>query len=936
MSKREFIRLGVMLCMVLCVVLCGCSSPKNTAGTRWYHAFNTRYNVYFNGEMAYDEALKKQTESYQDNYSDILLMYPVDALPREKATQGGAFDRAIEKGVKAAKQHSIRTKPKANPGRRNDPAYKAWRSRMEFNAFLFNAWMLVGKGQFHNGDFMLAGGTFAYIARIYDTQPEIGVDALIWQARSYTNLGWFYEAEDILLRVKREGIPNKRLEHWYAATYADFWLQQKQYADVIPYLQKAIDAEKNSLQRNRERYLLGQLYAKEGNKALAYKAFSEIQMSKVPYSLQFSTKIRQSEVMEGSDTTHITKQLRKMAKDSKNKDYLDQIYYALGNVYMGVPDTATAIAHYELGVETSTQNGFDKTLNQLILGDLYFQQRNYAKAHPHYTGALAQLAKEHEAYPRVEKRTEILGELVVVAEAVNLQDSLQRLAKMTDSERLKVVNKLIDDLKQKEKEEELAALREAYENTLDETRSQLTQLNKPVAAVVAPTKPGEENLFYFYNTQAVALGKTAFQQKWGNRKLEDNWRRRNKTTPMGNMFAEEKTAEDTDLPEDSIANLPTDSLGNSLATSKPDSLSTDPHDPQFYLQQIPLTEEAIAASDQILKDGLYNMAVIYKNKLEDSHLAVETFNRLNTQFPEHEKKLDAYYNVYLIHLRNDNKELADRQKQLIREEFPESELAQAMADPGYEYNLKMMYVLQDSLYEATYEAYLEGDIAEIHQNYETVQAKYPQSDLMPKFAFLNALSYVQTHDAVTFKALLQEIIAKYPAADVTELAQEMMKRFLAGLTLSSSGDNQLARGGLLGSRWGAVQDVSAADSLMFSEKKDTPHLLMIVYSNGSLDDNLLLYTVASFNFGNFTVNDFDLEQTSTGEVNTLQIKSFVNLEVVQEYEQMIHEEEGYAAELERLGAIIVPISEANYNILLQGKTLEEYLQFYKTLTAPEN
>ncbi|GHT01805.1 hypothetical protein AGMMS49525_03610 [Bacteroidia bacterium] len=937
MSKREII----CLLVVLFVALSGCSSSKNTAGTRWYHAFNAHYNIYYNGELAYDEALKNQQTSYQENYSEQIFMFPVDALPKDKTNTGGAFDKAIEKGAKAIKQHSISAKPKRETGKRNDPNYQEWMARTEYNPFLHNAWMLVGKSQFHNGDFLDAAGSFSHIARIYHTQPEIAINALIWKARSYTELEWFYEAEDIFAKLKLEGFPNKQLADWYATAYADLLITQKKYNEAIPYLTTAIQAEKNGLQKNRERYLLGQLYTKLGDKTSAYRAFSAISASKVPYSLQFSSKIRQTEVMNSGDTTKITKQLRKMAKSNKNKDYLDQIYYALGNVYMTLPDTARAIASYERGVEKSTQNGYDKALNQLQLGDIYFQQRKYVKAQPNYADVMGQLKKENDAYARVSKRSEILDELVVFSEAVDLQDSLQRLSRMNPDNRLKVINKIIADLKKKEKEEEEKELREKRDNTLDEVRSQSTQLKQStVAQVMKPTAPGEENLFYFYNSQAVTMGKNVFQQKWGRRKLEDDWRRRNKANPMQDAFntenAIENAKEDADLANatDSAGVQPADST---KLSAKSDSLSTDPHEPQFYLQQLPVTEEEIAASNLIIEDGLYNMAVIYKDKLVDFPLALETFKALETRFPDNENQLDAYYHTYLIYLREDNADGIALYKQKIRAEFPASELALAMANPNYELNLRTMHVVQDSLYEDTYSAYLRGDVETVRRNYQRVTSNYAQSELLPKFMFLNALSYVQMHNSDEFKTQLKALITKYPKADVSVLAAEMMKGFQRGLTLATSGDNQLIRGDLFANRWGNVSDVSIAalDSLQFSNSIDVAHELMIVYPKGSLDDNLLLYAVANFNFGNFIVNDFDLEQTSKGEFNTLEINNFANQGEVLQYVQMIYGAEGYAAGLEK-SAVIVPISIENHSILLQGKTLNDYLTFFETHFGKEN
>jgi len=908
------------------VLLSSCSSTKNTAGTRWYHSINTRYNIYFNGETAYQAALKAREDNYEDNYSKMLPMFIVSTLPKDKTTAGGPFDRSIEKSVKAIKTHSIQAKPEKKQGKRNDPKYKEWMSRTEYNPFLHNAWMLMAKSQFQNGDFLEAASSFSYISRLYITQPEIALNAKIWQARCYVEMAWFYEAEDILFKVRSNDLPPK-LENWYATVYADFLIQQKKYAEAVPYLQTAIRAEKNGRQKNREKYLLGQIYSLLGEKDLAYNAFKSIYGA---YPLEFAAKIRQTEVFSGNNPTAMIKRLQKMAKNPKNKNYLDQVYYALGNVYLSIPDTVKAIESYELGVEKSVSQGVDKALSQIQLGDIYFEKRKFIRAQPNYAGALPYVKKEDEAYPRVSKRSAVLDELVVYAEAVELQDSLQRLSRMSETERLEVVRKIIADKIKKEKEEREKQEREEYLAQQDNFRAAQNANNPNVRrtpqAVVAPT--GNESSFYFYNPQTVTMGKTAFQQRWGRRRLEDDWRRQNKTSPLLDAWADNSETENS-FSENEIDGI------EDTAENIPAILSSDPYDPQFYLQQIPMSEEDINASDLIVSDGLYNMAVVYKDGLNDADLALETFDQLNTRFPDHENKLAAYNHIYLIYLREENPAMADLYKQKIRSEFPDSELAIVMADPNYEHNLKMADALAESLYQDTYQAYLAGDANQVQTNYALAQQSYGTSKLMPQFMFLDALSYAQTQDSEQFKTQLRELIGKYPNADVSVLASEMMKGFQRGLILSASGDKLLARGGLFNVSFGEEGISEETDSIPFLSETNAPHELLIIYPQGSLDDNFLLYTVAGFNFGNFVMTDFDLEQTTIRNIGILQIKGFHNLAEVTQYVQMIYAPEGYAQELGK-AVVAIPVSLENYNRLMRGKTLESYMHFFEENFGEEN
>ena len=903
-------------------LLWSCSTKKNTKATRFYHAFNSRYNIYFNGKTAFDEALKAMQDGYKENYSDQILMYPISAQPKEKQTTGGPFDRAIEKGNKAIKLHSIKAKPPKKPGWKNDPKQRAWQEQEEYNPFLKHCWLLVGEAQFYNADLLQASATFSYIARHYAGDEEMVAEARLWQARSYAEMGWFYEAEDILSKLNTNGIPKKNLNQ-YAAVYADYLIKEKRFEDAIPYLKTAIKAEKNGKQRARMRYLLGQLYADQELDGLAYQAFQQVIRSNPPYELEFAARIRQTEVFAGRDYQKVVKTLKRMAKSQKNQDYLDQVYYALGNVYLNRADTTNAITYYQLGIDSSKQNGMDKALCQIKLGDLYFQMRDYIHAQPCFSGALAGIQKEYKDYPRVSELAAVLDELVVHAEAVHQQDSLQALAKMPEAERLAVIDKAIADLIKQEEEEKKQAEKEAY---LADQEAKGTGIDRPgteTNAIVLPTG-SNGSTFYFYNPQTVAQGKTQFQKKWGRRTLEDNWRRKKKELTTFNDPADTEMADaatETDLGAEGQA-LPTDSLESGMDPVAAD----DPHQREYYLQQLPFTQEDIDASNVIIIDGLYNMAMIYKDKLEDLSLSVEGFEELERRFPENEHLLESYYQVYLIALRTHDEALAAAYKQKLIDKFADSDYAVAIADPNYEYNIRMMDAVQDSIYEQTYTAYLADDTTLVRRNYQQVSEKYPLANLLPKFMFLEALTYVQAGDPEGFKAALKALLEKYPKADVSELAGEMLKGVLRGRAMVQGG----VRGMSWDLRFGVGEDgsLSAADSArVFTAEPNTPYKLLLMYPEGSVDKNQLLFAVAAYNFANFMVKEFDLTFQTAGPIEMLQVSGFVNFDEILHYYKLIYGPDGYASALDRAISVL-PISDDNYETLMHGKTLDEYITFF--------
>ena len=901
------------------LLLYACSTQKNTSANRRYHAFTARYNTYFNGKTSFDEQLTSLNNGYKESYTEQILMFPVSALPKEKNETGGAFDRAIEKGNKAIKQHSIQKKPPRTSGWQNNPKLLSLQEKNEYNPFLKHCWMLVAQGQFYNADFLQASATFSYITRHYGDDKEMVAEARLWQARCYAEMNWLHEAGTLLDNLNQNGIPDANRKQ-YDRFYADYLIKSDEIEQSVPYLQSAIKTERNKLQRARMRYLMGQIYAELGQREDAYRLFSKVAGSSPPYELEFAARIRQTEVTTGSNDQQVLKMLNRMAKSPKNSNFLDQVYYAIGNLYMHRKDTVKAIENFALGIEKSTQNGFDKVICQIRLGDIYFTQKDFMNAQPCFSGALAGIRKEYKDYERVSRLSAVLDELVVYVEAVHLQDSLQVLAKMPESELHALIDKMIEDLKKKEEEEAKTAERERYLAEQGSYGSSMPQRpGMGGAAVILPAGGGESS-FYFYNSMTVAQGKTQFQNMWGRRTLEDNWRRRNKAMsmidPLGGNEAIADQLDEFGMPVNAI-----DSLQLLM-----DSLASDPKSREYYLQQIPFSEDDLDASNVIIADGLFNMGMIYKDKLEDMNLSIEAFEELERRFPDNKYRMDCYYHSFLMALRYKDIALGEEYKSKLIEAFPESDYAIAIADPNYEYNIQMMNSVQDSTYESTYNLYLKGDTSAVRRNYEQFSLTYPLSVLIPKFMFLNALSYVQAGDAEGFKEALSLLVEKYPSADVTELANEMLKGLLRGRELIAGDFKGMAwnlRFGLRGD--GTLSEADSA--LVFIHEPVSPHQMMLVYQTGSVDKNQLLYAVAAFNFANFDIKTFDMSFEDIASITIMSITGFNHIDEILDYVKMIYGNDGYATHFDS-SVSFIPISNKNAYTLLHGKTLEEYMTFF--------
>lgn len=902
----------------LLIILAGCSVKKNTAGSRFYHSFTTRYNVYFNGNEAYKQGTQAIESGNKDNYLEMIPLYSIE----NKKTIGlgsSEFDRAIEKSQKAIKLHSIKKKPVRKPGKKSEKQ-KRWLSQKEYNPFLHNAWMLMGKAQFYKGQFLEAASTFSYIARLYNTDPKVAVDAKIWLSRCYTEMDWFYDADDVLSKLNNDSLPSN-LVPAYSAAYGNYLLRQKRFKEAVPYLLSIIKHENKKKQKAREYYLLGQVYQEMGDNANAFAAYGKVPAQNPSYELEFNARIKQTEVVPSSNAQKTIKSLQAMARNSKNKDYLDQVCYALGNVYLSVKDTARTIEQYKKGAKESTRNGLEKGVLLLKLGDIYWNKTDYVKAQEAYKEAIGLINKEFPGYEKLNKRSEVLDELVKHVVNVQLQDSLQHLASLSDTERRLAVSKIIQEVKRKEEADRKEAERQELMQKRDETMVD-QPMNRPTRQTTQRMVDSGDKSWYFYNPQVVEQGKSDFQRKWGRRKLEDNWRRRNKTVISNNAFAE------TNYNEEALSKGDSSKVsGKDSGSHKVDSVVTDNKNPEFYLQQIPLTESAMKESNDILSDGLFNMGLIYKDKLEDFSLAQKTFTRLYTQFPTFGQLDEVYYNLYLMNSRWKKEAEAGLYKEKLISEFSKSKYAVTIADPDYAYNATHGKHLEDSLYVDTYAAFQKGEYAKVMKNYEYAQKRYAMGQHIPKFMFLNAISLVQTGEQQKFMVALKEIVDKYPKNEITELAANIIKGLQDGRILAKGSTS-------FGSIWNRRkaepgEGVAGTDTVMpqFSPERNTSYLFILAYEEGKVNENLLLYEVARYNFSNFIVRNFDLSFVKDHGVGMLQVKEFTNFDEAYQYAHLLYKDKEMAKRLNGMRAII--ISRQNYELLSKYYSFDDYQAFYQ-------
>lgn len=907
-----------MIVVAIIIAATGCSTQKNTAKTRFWHSFKARYNTYYNGSLAYIDGSLEKENGNKDNFTEIIPLYTV-ANKQSRELGKSNFDRAIEKSQKTIKLHSIKRRPEWTKNRRKTEKDIEWLSRREYNPFLWRAWMLMGRSQFHKGAFDEAASTFAYMGRLYHTQPAIYAKSRAWLAKCYIEEGWIYDAEDVIRGMERDSI------HWSARkewdyTYADYYIHIGDYKKAIPHLRQVIRHEMRRKQRAREWYLMGQLHAALGNRPEAMKAFRHVLRQNPPYEVEFNARIAMTEVMADSQAKKMIGRLKRMAASDKNKDFLDQVYYAIGNIHMARRDTTQAITAYERGVAKATRTGIEKGVLLLRLGDIYWDMERYSDAQRCYGEAIGLLDKERKDYEQLSNRSKVLDQLVPYTDAVHLQDSLQSLARMSEADRNAAIDRTIAELKRKEREERRKQQEQEAQETISKNGGNNMAQQRPNAA--QQNQQNKNAQWYFYNPMAVSQGKTAFQKQWGKRENVDNWQRVNKTVVA--MAGEEQEMSQHQL--DSIARA--EAVADSLAQIA-DSAQNDPHRREYYLAQIPFTQEQMEASNKTIEDGLYNSGVIFKDKLDNLTLSEKQLRRLVDNYPDYEGTADAFYHLYLLYMRKHEPRTADEYVERLKQQYPDNEWTTLLSDPHYVENARFGIAIEDSLYAATYDAFKASRYSDVTANVEISNRRYPLGANRDKFIFIGGLGKLNEGDAEGCIADMKTVVEKYPQSGVAQMAGMIVKGVDEGRRLHG-GKFDLA--GMWDRRTVVLRDSDSTAVQELSTDRNAAFVYTIVYNPDSLNENRLMFELARYNFTSYLVRNFDINIEEADGLRRITISGFRNYDEALQYARQLHTQAAVTRLVGKNRSLIV--SEPNLPLLGRQFSYADYDKFYAKHFAP--
>ncbi|MBI5219528.1 MAG: tetratricopeptide repeat protein [Bacteroidia bacterium] len=833
--NKAFLKYISYLLFISLAILFACTTEKNTFVTRTYHNVTAKYNVYFNGNESFKKGTQKLYDSYKDNYSRILPVFTYsDEAAAKSVTQ--EMDKTIKKASKLIKYHSIKVKPK-QPSGRISKRKKEFLAKTEYCKWVDDAYLLMGKAHFYKHDYFQARINFEYIIVQYKNE-EIRYYATLWLVRTMLETNQFNKAKETLDLLDADKKLPRKIKGEMASIYADYYLKQKNYEEATTELRKAIDKTGKKRLRTRYKFILAQIYQKLGEYKNASNLYAQVIKMNPPYDMAFNAKINRATCfdVESGDSREIKKQLEKMLKDGKNKDYQDQIYYAIANIYFKENSIDEALKNYKLSVLKSISNNDQKSVSYLAIADIYFSKLDYRPSQAYYDSCVAFLDRKYPDYDKIFLKTANLNELIENLNIVDREDSLQKVAKMPEKERFRFIDNLIEKVKEEEakkKEEE----RQRQLNMMFDAKNQ------------GNTQQSSSGKWYFYNPSTLSSGFAEFARKWGNRKIEDNWRRKNKTVVLSD-----------DLDNNS---------GNSTDSTKTKPLSNKTR--EYYLRNLPITDSLMTRSHQKIKDALYKLGRTYKDKLQDYPKSIGSYENLNKRYPKNEYLLTACYELFLLNKLIKNQSQTDAYKNQILSNFPDSKYAKILQNPNYLDELMTNSKLAEEIYVKTFDLFKKGNYPEVIKNCETVENSYPENRLVPQFAYMKAVSYGKSTSNDNLKNELNALIKKYPNSEIVVPAQDILTYLQKG-SLSDI-KQKIANDKFYTDTINTVSEVS-----LYSYAENAPHYYVLILPNTkAIDANRISFDVSNFNIDNYGMANYNVSAIMLNkEFHIISVKSFAN------------------------------------------------------------
>ena len=849
---KQYSHIRILFLIFFLLYGTACSTKKKSWVNRQYHNTAAKYNGYFNGNESLKMGVKKLHSTYSDDFTTTIPVFPTGDL--KKATKiHPNMTRAIKKGSVVIQRHSMKIKGK------------------EYCKWIDDNYLLVGKAYFYKGDFEEAIKTFSFIINEYK-KNEIRFESSLWLVRSFVEKRDFTSAKSLIKELSKDRRFPEKLERQLTLISADLYLRDNDFIAAEAELISAIDLTGSNKKKLRLNYILAQLYQYSNNYALAKKHYKLVLKSSPEYEMAFNAKMNLARSLEGNDadSKKIRQELLKMIKDDKNIEYLDQLYYTLAQMDVNIKDTISAKEKYLLSALSSVENVSQKSLSYLALAKLYFSVGEYKSAYSFYDSTITYMNSDFRLYEQTNDRKIILEDLVLNITRVELEDSLQMLSGLSVSEQSRIFNKII----QEEFEQERI---QAEEERLRQQNVNSSRYNSGRGDQFGNNTSGGN--WYFYNPATISFGVSEFRKKWGSRKLEDNWRRKDKKNIVN-------------------FDVDTSSVDSSILATQ------NTKDPKYYFDQLPKTNEDFIKSDSQIKESLYQLGLIYRDGLDEINLSTDQFSSIYERFPKDQQYASlALYNMYLNYEKTQDKK-SDLIKSILLSKYSNSIYSKSLADTSLDLESLRQFDSEESKYNQCLSLYKNGDFIKVINQTE----KITSDKFKDKYLLLRSLSFIKTTQ--NSRALIELSLVSNENENLSKEAQYLINSINNPLSMNKANEQALA-----------------GSSYLFNSNAE--HMVLLVLPRENVDITYLQTLISDFHLNNIGIESFQISALLLGADNHLiMIKSFENAKESLNYVGLFKEQKIIMDILNSIDCKIMCISLDNFTEFYKNNDAEGYHNYF--------
>lgn len=864
------------LAAVIFIFIGACSSERNTFTNRAFHNLTAHFNAYYLADVKIKDVENQVFNNYKEDFTQVLPVYiPIDSATIQQNKE--ILDSARELSSKAIDWHRI-------------------------SKWVDDSYYLLGKIDYLQAQQDDALNAFKYV-NSNSKDKNLRHQALISLLRLYVDRLEYENANFTIDYLSKETAISDENRFELFKTLAYYYESRFDQNGVIGALDRAVEYAPDKKEESRIHFILAQRYQREGLDALAYDYYKKSLDGNPPYERSFFATLYAQQVAE----LNASKDLRKVRnyydglyKDPKNKDLKDVVIYerALFEEKQGDIPLTLELLH-----QAAKEPGSNPRLKGYIyqkLAEINLQEFKDFRATKYYLDSALTFIRETDPVAiSIQEQKKTLDQYVFHVERIQLNDSLTILAGLSPEEQEAIAQSFI-------RGEEDRLLAEAKAKEVPKNSNIFNNL-----LAFSGKDPGAS--FYFDNGVAMQQGAIEFSRVWGNRPLQDNWRRRSA------IF------QTTTQPEQQTG------LTDSLATTENPILSALPT-MESLLSNIPNTPEQLSLLNSELEESYFELGKLLYFDFKEIDPSIDNLETLIRTYPNTIRKPEAYYLLYLG--QKDSGGNFEQYVGRLNREYPESQYTYSVNNPDAASG--NLAALESSKgYEQAYNSYYAGQYQQARQKVKATLEEYPLTRNTEKLLLLDIMVTGKLESKERFKGRLETYVENTKDESLVNLARNMLRPLLSSEELAALAPRdsvaldsaQLAS---INEAENQGKEVPADSPYKLNESQTHIFVIALSRSESEAAKNLL------GDLENFHANNFPNARLRTGNMNLNQenaiyiISPFSNSEKAKEYYLKFSEfkSEGLPETVQN-NAFFISIE--NFQTLNKTKNTEEYLHFFRTI-----